>query len=131
MNLKPGKPVAYGRLRRASFFGLPGNPVSAIVTALLLVRPAVTKLCGGRPMPPLSLPARLQGPVRHEPGREEFQRGRLAMEGDELRVEIAGDQSSNRLASFVSADCLVRIPKASGDLDSGSVVQVLPFHGLF
>lgn len=130
LNLKPGKPLAYGRLRHAAFFGLPGNPVSTIVTALMLTRPAIERLCGARPRPPLTVPARLRGSLSHEPGREEFQRATLVMGSNGLEVTVTGDQSSNRLASFASANCLIRIPRECGDLEDGSRVFTLPFRGL-
>lgn len=130
LNLKPGKPVAYGSLRRAVFFGLPGNPVSTIVTALMLARPVIERLCGAVPAPPLIVPARLRGRLRHEPGREEYMRGSLQYRGGELEVSVTGDQSSNRLASFARADCLIRLGKSCGDLADGSRVEVLPLHGL-
>lgn len=130
LNIKPGKPLAYGRLDRAAFFGLPGNPVSTIVTALMLAIPAIERACGSEPSPPLSVPALLRGAVRHQPGREEFQRGRLFEGSSGLEVTVTGDQSSNRLASFADANCLIRIPKSCGDVADGSEVRVLPFRGL-
>ncbi|HEX7034462.1 MAG TPA: gephyrin-like molybdotransferase Glp [Pseudomonadales bacterium] len=130
LNIKPGKPLAYGRLSRAAFFGLPGNPVSTIVTALMLALPAIERVCGTEPSPPLTVPATLRGAIRHQPGREEFQRGRLSAGDDGLQVAATGDQSSNRLASFADANCLIRIPKDCGDVADGSRVRVLPFRGL-
>lgn len=130
LNLKPGKPLAYGRLRRAAFFGLPGNPVSAVVTLLLVVRPVLEAMLGGTPTAPLAITARLRTPLAHEPGREEYQRGTLRWTDGAAEVTITGDQSSNRLASFAAANCLIRVPKQSGDLDAGSLVTVLPFSGL-
>jgi molybdopterin molybdotransferase len=130
LNLKPGKPLAYGRLRRAAFFGLPGNPVSAVVTLLMIVRPVLEKLCGAMPSPPLTLQATLRHAIDHEPGREEFQRATLTTVAGEAEVSVSGDQSSNRLASFAAANCLIRIGKACGDLPAGSKVTVLPFNGL-
>jgi molybdopterin molybdotransferase len=130
LNLKPGKPLAYGRLRSAAFFGLPGNPVSTIITAMMLVRPAIERLCGGRPTPLLTVPATLRGSLAHQPGREEFQRGTLRSCGAGLEVSVTGDQSSNRLASFADANCLIRIPKNCADLSDGSAVTVLPFRGV-
>ena len=130
LNLKPGKPVAYGRLRKAAFFGLPGNPVSTIVTALMLARPVVERLCGSTPAPPLTVFAALRGALRHQPGREEFQRGALRHGDGGLEVSVTGDQSSNRLASFAEANCLIRIPKECADLHDGSSVATLPFSGL-
>ena len=125
LNLKPGKPLAYGRLGGALFFGLPGNPVSAVVTALLIARPALLSLCGCDYQALPFITARLDDPIAHRPGREEFQRGTLRNEGPELVVNVTGDQSSNRLASFAGADCLIRIPKQSSDLAAGDPVTVL------
>jgi molybdopterin molybdotransferase len=130
LNLKPGKPLAYGRLRDAVFLGLPGNPVSTIVTALLIAQPALQKLCGTTPVPPFATSARLRDAIRHRPGREEFQRGLLTQNAGTLDVAVVGDQSSNRLASFAAANCLIRIPKDIGDLEPGDDVAVLPFGGL-
>lgn len=130
LNLKPGKPLAYGRLGKAVFLGLPGNPVSTIVTALLLAKPALLKLCGGDPEPPFTTTAILAERIRHRPGREEFQRGLLGGCNGLLEVSVLGDQSSNRLASFAAANCLIRIPKDASDLIPGAPVEVLPFHGL-
>lgn len=128
--LKPGKPLAYGRVRDAAFFGLPGNPVSTIITFLLVVKPALQKWAGMTPTPPLRVTARLESALRHAPGRAEYQRGRLSGAGSELTVTDTGDQGSNRLGSFRGADCLIEIPKGEGDLEPGALVTVLPFAGL-
>jgi molybdopterin molybdotransferase len=130
LNLKPGKPLAYGRLGNAVFLGLPGNPVSTIVTALLIAMPALQKLAGTQPNAPLMTTATLEDAIRHRPGREEYQRGWLSNAAGRMTVSVPGDQSSNRLASFASANCLVRIPKDASDLVPGTPVSVLPFRGL-
>jgi molybdopterin molybdotransferase len=130
LNLKPGKPLAYGRVGQAIFLGLPGNPVSTIVTALILAKPALLKLCGTTPEPPFSTRACLRGHLQHRPGREEFQRGWLSGIDGKLTVTAVGDQSSNRLSSFANANCLIRIPKQAEDLMESSEVEVLPFSGL-
>lgn len=130
LNLKPGKPLAYGRLRRAAFFGLPGNPVSAVVTLLLVVRPVLEAMLGARPTAPPMTTAVLRTGLTHEPGREEYQRGTLRLVDGVGEVTVTGDQSSNRLASFAQANCLIRIPNAHGDLEAGTRVMVLPFYGL-
>lgn len=125
LNLKPGKPLAYGRIGRSVFVGLPGNPVSTVVTALLLARPALLRLCGCPYEAPPALRARLAQPIHHRPGREEFQRGIVREQDGELVVAVTGDQSSNRLASFAGANCLIRIAKDSGNLEAGEPVSVL------
>jgi molybdopterin molybdotransferase len=130
LNLKPGKPLAFGHVGNVPFLGLPGNPVSTIVTFLLIARPLVLKLAGAESRAPLIQQARLSSPIRHTPGREEYQRGILSREGVDAWVEVSGDQSSNRLATFNGANCLIRIPKEAHDLDVESTVDVLPFYGL-
>lgn len=130
LNLKPGKPLAFGRIGNALLLGLPGNPVSAIVTYLLLARPAIQALCGMQPQPPFSVRGRLAEPVRHKPGREEYQRGVLATTEGQALVHTTGDQGSNRMSGFAAANCLIRIPKTAGDLTPGSQVEVLPLRGL-
>jgi molybdopterin molybdotransferase len=130
LNLKPGKPLAFGSIGRALFLGLPGNPVSTIVTYLLVAQPLILKLAGARPSAPGVHPARLSEGISHAPGREEYQRGMLHLLDGQLLVQVSGDQSSNRLATFSNADCLIRIPKESGDLPVGAEVEVLPFFGL-
>jgi len=130
LNIKPGKPLAYGRLGHSLFFGLPGNPVSTAVTFLLIARPAILQLCGAEGWESARHSAKLSEPIRHKPGREEYQRGMVVTGNDGTRVAVTGDQSSNRLASFSNANCLIRIPKESGDLPIGTEVTVLPFFGL-
>jgi len=130
MNLKPGKPLAYGRVGSTPFLGLPGNPVSTVVTFLLIGRPLLLRMAGTRPVAPLTETAILDAPLRHSPGREEYQRGIMRLENGDRHVEVSGDQSSNRMATFSGADCLIRIPKETGDLPTGSAVEVLPFYGL-
>ena len=130
LNLKPGKPLAFGRIGGAWFLGLPGNPVSTIVTYLLIARPAIEKLCGMQPSQPVTAGAELTEPIRHKPGREEYQRGIATGAGDDIRVRTTGAQGSNRLSTFAEANCLIRIPKGKGSLKSGERVEVLPFEGL-
>ncbi len=123
--LKPGKPLAVGRIGRADFFGLPGNPVSTIVTFLLFVVPAIVARAGGRPEPPLRVPARLVHGVRHTIGRREYQRGIVANRDGTLMVQATGDQSSNRLATFDGANCLIEVPEDRGNLERDDAVFVV------
>lgn len=128
--LKPGKPLAVGRIGRALFFGLPGNPVSTIVTYLLFVAPTVDRLSGTSPSPPLALPAVLLDAVRHSKGRREYMRGIMRAEGGKIVVHITGDQGSNRLATFANANCLVVVASDVGDLLPGDATQVIPLPGI-
>ncbi|MBT7334675.1 MAG: molybdopterin molybdotransferase MoeA [Gammaproteobacteria bacterium] len=130
LNLKPGKPLAFGQIHNCYVFGLPGNPVSTIVTLLLLAKPAIWHCAGARAVPRLRLPARLRSPLEHTPGRAEFQRGTLDEQEGLLHVTVTGDQSSNRLSTFKGANCLIEIPKTAGNLPAGATVWVSPFTGL-
>ena len=123
--LKPGKPLAVGKIGRADFFGLPGNPVSTIVTFMLFVVPAIIKRGGGMPEPPLRVPARLAHDVRHTKGRREYQRGLVANQDGRLVVSATGDQSSNRLATFDGANCLIEVPEDRAGLRTGDPVSIL------
>ena len=130
LNLKPGKPLAFGRIGEARLMGLPGNPVSTIVTYLLLAKPAVEALCGMAPQEPLTLRCQLTEAVRHKSGREEYLRGTATTGPGAAEVRPTGDQSSNRMSTFAAANCLIRIPKTLGDLPAGAWVETLPFSGL-
>ena len=123
--LKPGKPLAIGRVRNALFFGLPGNPVSAIVTYLLFVAPTIDRLGGHEPTPPLTLSATVNGRVRHSAGRREYLRGTLRSSDGQLVVTPTGDQGSNRLATFAEANCLVVVNEDKGDVEDGDPVDVI------
>lgn len=137
LNLKPGKPLAVGRIPRADgsfseFFGLPGNPVSTLVTTLLVMMPALERLSGATP-PTQIVPhsARVTERFAHRPGREEFQRGALGMSDEgELNVVPSGDQGSNRIMSFVDANVLVRIPAEHEALEVGEFAQVFELSAL-
>lgn len=128
--LRPGKPLAYGRAGHCHFFGLPGNPVSTVVTLLLVVRPMLEALAGSTPTPPVRIDAVAAVRIDHEPGRAEYQRGRLDQTNRGLEVRPTGDQSSNRIASFSDANCLIELDKENPGVLAGARVQVLPFKGL-
>jgi len=128
--IRPGKPFAYGRIGSCHLFGLPGNPVSAIVTFLLLVKPVLLQLAGARTHEPLRVAATLQTTIEHTAGRTEYQRGRYTMDAGGLAVSPTSDQSSNRLGSFYGANCLIEVPRDCGDLARHTPVTVLPFGGL-
>ena len=132
INIKPGKPLAFGRIRNAWFLGLPGNPVSTIVTLLMIALPAILKHSGAIPDATPRFYARLTDLIIHRPGREEFQRGIMGNDPEtgEVTVRATGDQGSNRLATFADANCLIRVPKNWGDVGTGRTVEVLPFYGL-
>ena len=123
--LKPGKPLAVGRVGKALFFGLPGNPVSTIITYLLFVAPTIDRLCGMPDSKPYRLPAILQGTIEHHQGRREYVRGIFGTNGDRVTVSPTGDQSSNRLATFANANCLIVVPEQTDDIKAGSIVNIV------
>ena len=124
--LKPGRPLAVGNIGKTLFFGLPGNPVSTIVTYLLFVAPAIDRLGGGQLTAPLSLPAVVEGRASHTVGRREYMRGALQTRGGQLVVAPTGDQGSNRLATFADANCLIVVDESTGNLRTGDPVRVIP-----
>jgi molybdopterin molybdotransferase len=130
LNLKPGKPMAVGLIDGCTVFGLPGNPVSTVVTLLLVAKPVMMHLLGVIEPSVIKLSAQLTEPISHTPGRIEYQRGTLTSHDDDLQVSHTGDQSSNRLRSFYAANCLIEIAKEARDLPAGSQVRVIPFWGL-
>lgn len=126
--MKPGRPLAFGRISDAWFFGLPGNPVSVMVTFYLFVRPALLQLMGETSNPPLLLKARSGSTLRKKAGRTEYQRGVLGhdQEGN-LTVTKTGAQGSGILTSMSQADCFIILPLEAESVEPGSTVTVLPF----
>ncbi len=127
--MKPGRPLAFGSLKNCWFFGLPGNPVSVVVTFDKFVKPALRKLRGETPLKTLEIPARCASPIFKSPGRLEFQRGILFFDDDgQAIVESTGNQSSGVLTSMSKANCYIVLPLECGNLDAGTLVTVQPFE---
>jgi molybdopterin molybdotransferase len=123
--MKPGRPLAYGKIGSSHFFGLPGNPVAVMVTFRQFVQNALQVLMGQQPSPPLTLHARCTVPLRKVPGRTEFQRGILSQNAQgEWLVSTTGEQGSGILSSMSKANCFILLPADSGDIAQGSSVQV-------
>jgi molybdopterin molybdotransferase len=127
--MKPGRPLAFGRIGDALFFGLPGNPNSVMATFYQLVQPALQALAGmPNPEPPLTMPAISASALRKKPGRREFQRGVLSRSGDgRLIVRKTGHQGSGVLSSMAAANCFIVLPEDSGPVSEGDEVAVQPF----
>ena len=130
LNLKPGKPLAFGRIQSSWILGLPGNPISTIITALLVARPAIAQLAGTALPAPLRINATLKHPIVHSPGRTEYQRGQFEADQTGYTVTHTGDQGSNRLSSFRNANCLIEIDKSRGDVAIGEEILILPLTNL-
>jgi molybdopterin molybdotransferase len=130
--MKPGRPLAYGRIGDAHFFGLPGNPVSVMVTFYQFVRDALLVLQGRTDVAPLpTFKATLSAPIRKAPGRTEFQRGILARTADGgWTVRTTGDQGSGILSSMSQANCFIVLSSDTGNVDAGAPVDVQPLEGL-
>ena len=126
--LKPGKPLAVGRIDEAMFFGLPGNPVSTIVTYLLFVDPVLDRLARAPWRMPKKFKATLEGEIQHRRGRREFQRGFMRVESGELHVKPTGDQSSNRLATFHGCNCMIVVPENENNLANGATIEIMLLH---
>ncbi len=122
--LKPGRPTWFGTQDPSGLvFGLPGNPVSAMVTFLLLVRPALLSLAGARENS-LRSAAVLDEPYPKSPGRAHAIRCRLRLTDDGWHVRPTKDQGSHVLSSMLGADCLALIPTDAASLDAGARVEI-------
>ncbi|MGA9422587.1 MAG: gephyrin-like molybdotransferase Glp [Rhodanobacteraceae bacterium] len=131
VRIRPGMPMLFGEISNALVFALPGNPVSAIVTFLALVRSGLLALQGRVEDAPRCWHARLDVPLQKSHARTEYRRARLESRDDgSLRVKPLVRQGSGMLASVVEADCLVVIPEHTHELDAGAVVEILLLPGL-
>ena len=119
--LKPGRPFAWGQVAGVPFFGLPGNPVAAAITALQLLWPALQRLEGAHIQQLPRLRVRLEAPLRRGAGRPELARARLVVAADGgLLARVEGSQASSRIGSLQGADLLLEIPAELGSLEAGS-----------
>ncbi len=131
VRIKPGKPVAFGRLGdKTNFFGLPGNPVSSLVTFLLFVRPAILAWHHSETQP-LYLTATATAAHRRHAGRTEFLRGRLTSENNKVKVEPLKGQGSHMLGTLKDSNCLIRIEDDSEGFAAGETVTVWPLSSAF
>ncbi|MES2825591.1 MAG: gephyrin-like molybdotransferase Glp [Pseudomonadota bacterium] len=130
--MKPGKPFAFGSLntdqhKSGWFFGLPGNPVSAVVTYHQLVLPALRHLAGEKVEPPLRLSVAAQSDLKKQPGRADYQRGILHNSDGENFVASTGNQSSGVLSSMARANCYIVLEQERGAVGKEEKVGVIPF----
>ena len=124
--MKPGRPLAYGKIGGAHFFGLPGNPVSVMVTFYQFVRDALLKLSGQDPLPPLpTFKVPCTSALKKAPGRTEFQRGILSQDASGAwSVRVTGEQGSGILRSMSEANCFIILPTDQGNVVPGVMVDV-------
>lgn len=129
--MRPGRPMAVGRLGNCILFGLPGNPVAVMVTFLAFVRPALRKMMGCNADQPVLLQAQAGHAIRKKPGRTEYQRAWVQPDPDgRLVARITGNQGSGILSSMVQANGLLVLPHNQGNVAAGDTVQLMMFDGV-
>jgi molybdopterin molybdotransferase len=128
--MRPGRPMAFGRIGDAFLFGLPGNPVAVMVTFYQFVRDALLYLQGreNAALPLLQVPSAEN--LRKVPGRTEYQRGILSHEGNAWKVRTTGQQGSGVLRSMSEANCFIVLEHERGSVKAGEPVSVQLFEGL-
>jgi molybdopterin molybdotransferase len=129
--MRPGRPMAVGRIGQAVLFGLPGNPVAVMVTFLAFVRPALLQMMGcSAPALPL-LKARSAEAIRKKPGRTEYQRGVVKSDAQGvLTVTTTGQQGSGVLSSMAQANGLIVLGHDQGNVAVGDEIDVMMFDGM-
>ncbi len=128
--MRPGRPMAVGRIGKSVLFGLPGNPVAVMVTFLAFVRPALLRMMGSTAKPAPLLRAKSLEPLRKKSGRTEYQRGFVNSAADgTLQVRTTGNQGSGVLSSMVQGNGLIVLHHTQGNVAVGDEVDVLMFEG--
>jgi molybdopterin molybdotransferase len=129
--IQPGKPLVFGELKAAQkttpFFGLPGNPVSTMVTFQLFVRPVLDALGGARPQAPLFAQARLKSDFKVKTGLTRFLPARLHGNYEQPEVEVLKWQGSGDLMAMSGANCYIVVPPTREQMKAGEAITVLPF----
>jgi len=130
--MKPGRPLAYGKVDHAHYFGLPGNPVAVMVTFYQFVREALLTLMGQPTTNPLPMfEVECTAPIKKLTGRTEFQRGILYTDATGTwKVKPTGAQGSAILSSMSLANCFIVLDENVGNLDAGAMVQVQVLQGV-
>ena len=129
--MRPGRPMAFGHVGRALYFGLPGNPVAVMVTFYFFAREALLRMMGAHRVPVPLLKASSAAPIRKKAGRTEYQRGILSFADDgSAQVAVTGQQGSGVLRSMSEANCMIVLHHGQGSVKAGEPVDVLLFEGL-
>jgi len=127
VNIKPGRPVMFGKISQTPIMGLPGNPVSAMLTYRVFADLALQQLIGQRPGKALRLSALLQSDLQKSPGRVEFQRGMMYYDGHgQMCVKSTGPQSSGMISSMARANCFIVLGHDEGNKSAGQMVTIEP-----
>ena len=129
--MRPGRPMAVGRIGTSVLFGLPGNPVAVMVTFLAFVRPALLRMMGATDVSPPLLQAKSLEAMRKKPGRTEYQRGFVSRDAQgHLVVRTTGNQGSGVLRSMVEGNGLIVLHHTQGNVAEGEPVDVMVFDGV-
>ncbi len=129
--MRPGRPLACGKVGNAHFFGLPGNPVAVMVTFYEFVQPSIKRMMGCKRTEPARFSVISAGDIRKVPGRIEYQRGILSANAQGVQVvNTTGKQGAGRLTSMCLANCLIVLPVECDGIKAGDTVEIQPFHGL-
>jgi molybdopterin molybdotransferase len=126
--MQPGRPLAFGRIGSAHFFGLPGNPVASMLAFMLFVRPAIYKLAGRRRLFPEMAEATAVETISKKKGRREFKRGVVHWKNGRWEARTTGPQGSGILSSMAAGNCLIVLEEERGDVAVGETVLVEPFE---
>ncbi|ELP9500234.1 MULTISPECIES: bifunctional molybdopterin-guanine dinucleotide biosynthesis adaptor protein MobB/molybdopterin molybdotransferase MoeA [Vibrio] len=130
INMRPGRPLAFGQINNKPFFGLPGNPVAVMVSFINFVEPALRKMQGEQGWKPLKVNAIATENLRSRQGRTEFSRGVYELdETGRLTVLTTGKQGSGILRSMSEANCLIEISPAIDTVKAGESVTIIPLQG--
>lgn len=126
VNMRPGKPVAFGQYKNIPVLGLPGNPVSAYIGCVVFVLPIIRKLHGLPPLTQKVIKAVLTEPLKSPDGRESFYRGIIRKENGVIVASLAGHQGSGNLFSLVQANALLIVPAGVNLIPAGEEISVWP-----
>ena len=126
--MQPGRPLAFGHIGAAHFFGLPGNPVASMLAFMLFVRPAIYKLAGRRRLFPATAEATAVEAMSKKRGRREFKRGVVRWQNGRWEARTTGPQGSGILSSMAAGNCLIVLEEARGDVAVGETVLVELFE---
>ncbi|HCG7966241.1 TPA: bifunctional molybdopterin-guanine dinucleotide biosynthesis adaptor protein MobB/molybdopterin molybdotransferase MoeA [Vibrio parahaemolyticus] len=130
INMRPGRPLAFGQINNKPFFGLPGNPVAVMVSFINFVEPALRKMQGEQGWKPLKVKAIATENLRSRQGRTEFSRGIYELDDTgRLTVRTTGKQGSGILRSMSEANCLIEISPAIDTVKAGESVTIIPLQG--
>ncbi|ENY6470678.1 bifunctional molybdopterin-guanine dinucleotide biosynthesis adaptor protein MobB/molybdopterin molybdotransferase MoeA [Vibrio parahaemolyticus] len=130
INMRPGRPLAFGQINNKPFFGLPGNPVAVMVSFINFVEPALRKMQGEQGWKPLKVNAIATENLRSRQGRTEFSRGIYELDDTgRLAVRTTGKQGSGILRSMSEANCLIEISPAIDTVKAGESVTIIPLQG--